>query len=80
MKKVLLVIFETLFTENCPFSDNFDQSLFLVKLLKGFFKSCLEVNLRLNFDQFLQILCHDLTKNKLWSKLSENGQFSVNKV
>ena len=39
LEKILLLIFQTLFTENCPFFDNFDQNLFLHELQNDFDKN-----------------------------------------
>ena len=44
-KKILLVIFQTLFSEIDPISDNFGIILFLVKLLKGNKRNCPEISL-----------------------------------
>ena len=41
---ILLDIFQTLSYEKYPFSDNFDQILFLVKSLKVFYKKCPKIN------------------------------------
>ena len=79
-KIFLLIIFQTLFTENRPFFDNFGPNWLLVLSLVGKIKICAEVNLWLNFDHFLLIPYRGLTKNKLCSKLSKNGRFAVNKV
>ena len=79
-KIFLFVIFQTLFTTNQPFFTNFGPNWLLVQSLVGKIKICPEVNLLLNFDHFLPIPYCGLTKNKLCSKLSKNGRFSVNKV
>ena len=49
-KKFLLLIFQTLFTENCPFFDNFDQNLFLHESRNDFDKNGPKVNPELIFD------------------------------
>ena len=79
-KIVLFVIFGTLFSENWPFLDNFDKNLVLVKSAKHFYKNCQKIYSYLNFEPFLSKCLIDLTKNKFLLKLSENGQFSLNKV
>ena len=79
-KKILLLIFQTLFTEYCPFLHNFNQNLFLAKSLNGLYKECAKISLKLIFGQFLLKPLSGLAKNKFWLKLSKNGQILVNKV
>ena len=79
-KKILLVIFQTLFTENCQFFEDFDQNLFLSKLWKGIYKNCPKIYHKWDFRHFSLIPFHYLGKNRFWSKSSKNWQFSVNKV
>ena len=76
----LLPIFQTLFSENCCFLDNFDQNLFLVQKCKDTYKSGAKNDFKLIFCHFLSISLHYWTKNRFWSKLSKKGQFSLNKV
>ena len=52
-EKFLLLIFQTLFTENCPFFDNFDQNLFLHESRNDFDKNGPKVNPDLIFELLL---------------------------
>ena len=69
-KKILLVIFKTLFTANHPFLDKFSPNLFLVKSPKSIYKFFSKINLELNFDHFwLKTYC-DLTKKQASVKIA----------
>ena len=71
MKKIVDSSFFGLCLVNeCPFFDNFDHYLFLVKALRAKTESGPKFNLKLIFEQFLWIDAKDLTRNKLWWNLS----------
>ena len=76
----LLVIFETLFSEKCPFLGNFDKYLFLPPSSTQISKSGSNFNLKLFLEHFLSICVDDGGKNRYLSKLLKNGHFSQNKV
>ena len=76
----LLVIFETLFCEKCPFLGNFDKNLFLPASSTHITKSGSKFNLELFLWHLLSICVDDGSKNRFLSKLPKNGHFSLNKV
>ena len=79
-KKCLLVIFQTLFTENCQYFGDFDQNLCLPKSSTGTNKICQKIYHKLDFGHLLLIPFHNLGKKRFWSKSLKKWQFSVNKV
>ena len=79
-KNVLLVVFQTLFTENCQFFEDFDQNLFLPKLCNGINRNCQKVHHKIDFGHFSSIPFYNLGKKRFWSKSLKKWQFSVNKV
>ena len=70
-KKILSVIFKTLFTANHPFLDKFSPNLFLVKSPKSFYNFFSKINLELNFDHFWLITYCDLTKKQVLVKIAQ---------
>ena len=60
-KKILLLILQTLFTENWPIYDNFDPNLFLVESIIDIHKNGLKINFELDFEPFLFEPFHYLT-------------------
>ena len=76
----LLLIFETLFSEKCPFLGNFDKYLFLPPSSTHMDKKCHENNSKLNLEPLLVICVDDGGKNTFLSKLPQNGHFLQNKV
>ena len=65
----LLVIFETLFSEKCPFLGNFDKYLFLPPSSTQISKSGSNFNLKLFLEHFLSICVDDGGKNWFLSNL-----------
>ena len=65
-KNFLLAIFQTLFSENCQFSDNFDENKFLDQMCKCKNKKGPKYDFKLIFWQFLLTPLHLLTKNGIW--------------
>ena len=65
----LLFIFQTLFTANRPFFDNFDQSLLLVKLQKQIAKKLSKFNYKLILGRIRVKPSSDLTKNAVCTKI-----------
>ena len=71
----LLVIFETLSSQKCPFLVNFDKNLFLPPSSTQINKSCSKFDLELFVKHFLSICVDDGGKNGFLSKLPKNGHF-----
>ena len=74
------MIFWTLFSKNYPFSVNFDKTLILPKWGAHMNKICSKIGFKLNLGLVLFIYEDHWSKNSFLSKLSENCQFSLNKV
>ena len=80
VKKILLLIFKTSFSENWPFLLLLSKILILSKLINGKDKRCSKYVNSIYFEHVLSIPLINLDKIRIFEKSSKNGQFLLNEV